>query len=563
MNFPVFRWLIPIASALAGWAVGNWMGVADAFSEPTAKKASAEKSATKAASAPARPSGVSSAAATAPGETPTADEAMREGALRVLFAAGDAKKTLVAFLDYARQNPARALDLAMSFDGEQGWKLPMNLLLELPAAHGTLAVEVLKRHPKYLKACPVMDAAFCLCAKLDPERAWAEAHAPGVMFTRDALRAIARGCADSQPAKGAELALRIDDSKQRGEFARTIFRGWIKADQSGMLAWLKTRPELAHEVPWGSLSFRRVEDFLAMAEGMPLAVLDGIDYRFGLAKKDGGGWPLRRDWISAVKDEKRRAALYAGAAHALMEVDPELALPLAAEVSDPRLRNRITSLVAAYRAAASPQEGLAFAESLTDQTARSLARRSALATWSKNDPAAAGSYLLEHGLHEPSGTVNSLLNEWTRVAPEAAAQAVLRRVEDGAAPSDAMLSAVMGRWVMDDAYAASKWVSALPEGPHRDSAVVALVTHSARREPEAALGWAQTVSQPQQRLSAMENTLSTWLRADRASALHWLQTSPLDVATRTALDQVAASVAVEAPGSSSGWSSSGGIIVLY
>lgn len=570
MNARFVHWLIPSIAALAGWALAGWLSLAERFSGSAAEN---EKQPTAGAEGPKRAEWQLSAVSgtnTAPGENPTAAEALKEAELRSLFLAGDAKKTLEAFVAYARQNPARALDLAMTLEGPEASRLAMNLVLKLPATHGGVAMDVLKRHPAYLKACPVMDAVFVLCAKMDPDRAWREAHAPGVSFTPAAMRAFARGCAESNPVRGIELMRQIEDAEERMKLTGTVLREWTGRDSRAMLEWLRTQPDrdaLSAQVPWGKMTFAHQDEFLAMAEMVPLEVLLGTDSRsqwtIGNADTSGRGWPLRRDWISAVKDEKRRAALYAGAARALLEVDPEQALPLVPELTDLRLRNRITSLVAAYRAATSPQEGFAFADSLTDAPARDLARRSVLATWSENDPAAAGAYLLEQGGPISSMTNHTVMNAWSKVAPEAAAQAVLQRLGDGGESAEAMMDVVMGRWVMDDAYAASKWVAALPQGAQRDEAVSALVTHSARREPEAALGWAQTVSDEAQRLSAMENTLQIWLRADRARAMAWLRDSPLDAATRSHLDQVAQQTQSSTSPSSSSWNSAGGVIVIY
>ncbi len=501
---------------------------------------------------------------------PTPEETVREQEARQLWQTAGLAPTLEALTAYARVNPERALELAMSLKGDDAWELVMKLVQTLPAHAGGIAMDVLLRHPQYCKACPPLDAVFGLCTKADPERAWREAHAAGAKFTNAALDAIARVCGESNPRKGMELAARLAEGKEQKKFQRTVLRGWAESDARGLVAWLGTQAEagsLCLQVPWGKMRFDTQEDFLAMVRVVPPGVLDGTldsGHSFGTTVEDG--WATRLDWLQAVTDEASRRALFAGAARALIHADPEKALALLPEIGDERLRQHITSATAAYRAAISPAAGFAYAESLADETSRRLARQSALTTWSENDPAAAARYALESGLATDDAFIvvrQQLGRKWAELDPQGAATYALAHEPQNPnqARPDSLLSSAMRQWVGQDPYAASGWVSALPAGEQRDQ-TVALLAHAAiHSEPDGALAWAGNIADPALRQRTLQNCFALWVQADNSRAAGWLEQATLDAGTRQILSAAVQSAAGQQRGPR--WRSNDGIIVVY
>ncbi|MGV3659606.1 MAG: hypothetical protein ACO1TE_05465 [Prosthecobacter sp.] len=559
-----FRWFFPATTAVAGLLLGGWGSGGFAPKKENNTTLAKAPAAAKAGPQP-------EAAATVVHAQPTAEEAAREQEARQLWQTAGLEPTLEALTAYARLNPARALDLAMSLKGENAWQLVMKLVQTLPVHAGGVAMDVLLRHPQYCKPCPPMDAVFGLCAKSDPERAWREAHAAGVPFTSAALDAIARGCGETNPRKAMELAARLTEVKEQTKFMRTVLSGWADEDPRDLVAWLGTQADAAAffpQVPWGRLQFETQADFLAMVGVVPLEVFDGsleFSQIFGTAGE--GGWATRLDWLQAVPDKAQRHALYAGAARALMHADPEKALALMPEIENARLRQQITSATAAYRAAISPEAGFAFADSLTDEKARRLARQSVLNTWAENDPAAAARYALASQLPPDEGYMGmryQLGHKWAELDPQAAVSHALTHEpqDEAGSPGGTVLGSAMSQWVYSDPYTASGWVNALPSGTRRDTAAAALARASMRMEPDGAMVWAANIADPGLRQRTVQSCFETWLRMDQSQAARWLEQAALDESTHQALAAAAQSASAhQDPGTR--WNSSNGIIVVY
>ncbi|HEY1050487.1 MAG TPA: hypothetical protein VGE39_12050, partial [Prosthecobacter sp.] len=454
------------------------------------------------------------------------------------------------------------------------WELVMKLVQTLPVQAGGIAMDVLLRHPVYCKACPPQHAVFYLCAKFDPERAWREAHAPGVKFTPNALDAIARGCGEVNPRKAMELAGRLTEMRDQVKFTRDVLRGWAAQDGRDLLAWLGTQKDAESyflQVPWGQMQFETREDFLAMVRLVPLGVLDGTTgegHSFGVAKE--GSWATRLDWLQGVTDAEPRRALFMGAARALIDKDPEQALALLPEISDVRMRQRITSATAAYRAAVSPEQGLAYADSLTDETARRLARESVLNTWAENDPAAVARHMLATGapMDDSSRSVRQQIgSKWAQLDPQAAVSHALAHEPQSAEAfsGGTLLAAAMGQWTQSDSYAASAWVNGLPAGTQRDQAAAALAVAILHQEPGGAMAWAVNIADPVLRGATVKHGFETWANLDAGRAGSWLEQATLDDATRQVLTAALKSMeaATAAGGGARRWINAQNVIVVY
>lgn len=567
MAIKIFHWMLPSFTGVAGVLLGGW--VSGGFTPtPTSYR--------EISSMPEVKGHAMKAPATPVGGRPTEEEGVREEEARRLWESGGLEPTLEALTAYARVNPARALDLAMSLKGENAWELVMKLVQTLPVTAGGIAMDVLLRHPEYCKACPPQHAVFYLCAKGDPERAWREAHAPGVKFTSNALDAIASACGETNPRKAMELAGRLTKMRDQVKFTRDVLRGWAERDGRDLVAWLGTQEDAESyllQVPWGKMQFETQEDFLAMVRLVPTGVLDGTlgeGHFFGMAKE--GSWAMRLDWLQGVTDAEPRRALFAGAARALIDADPEQALALLPEITDVRLRQRIMSATAAYRTAVSPEQGLAYADSLPDETARQLARESVLNTWAENDPAAAARHMLATGMPMDDSSMaarQQIGSKWAQLDPQAAVSYALAHEPQSAEAfaGGALLGSAMRQWVQRDPYAASVWVNELPTGTHRDQAAAALASASLYREPDGAMAWAANIADPVLRGLIVKHSFETWLNLDAGRARGWLeQQVTLDAATRQVLAAAMESMAAKANatgGTSRRWINAQNIIVVY
>lgn len=211
-------------------------------------------------------------------------------------------------------------------------------------------------------------------------------------------------------------------------------------------------------------------------------------------------------------------------------------------------------------ATADPVAALKWAEAHTD----SRIKDGIMMSWTKTDPAAVAEYTLAHfdGGFESQRYTSLVANRLAGNDPRAALD-YIQKLPEGPAKQQAQLLAAI-RWAHLDPAAAAAWVSSLPladqgaatgvagmwatqdpqaagnwinslQGQVRDSAVNAYASSLAARDPATAIGWTQTIDDPQIRTTAMERLIGDWRKRDPAAATAWINNSQLSAADKARL----------------------------
>lgn len=111
--------------------------------------------------------------------------------------------------------------------------------------------------------------------------------------------------------------------------------------------------------------------------------------------------------------------------------------------------------------------------------------------------------------------------QWAGQDPSAAA-AWAGQIED-AALRESALAAIATAWAERDPYEAGRLaVEAIPPGRQRDDAVTAIVQRWVQQEPERAAEWVGSFAESPLKATSMENLLSIWKSRDPASLEAWL-----------------------------------------
>jgi len=96
-------------------------------------------------------------------------------------------------------------------------------------------------------------------------------------------------------------------------------------------------------------------------------------------------------------------------------------------------------------------------------------------------------------------------------------------------------SRLMEVWAETDSVAASAWLSEQALGPERDAAIAGFSKSIRRFEPEAAAAWADSISDPEQRVRELTKSVQTWARSNPDEALNWLINAELEPALQEQL----------------------------
>lgn len=132
----------------------------------------------------------------------------------------------------------------------------------------------------------------------------------------------------------------------------------------------------------------------------------------------------------------------------------------------------------------------------------------ALAEWARSQLDSPGS----------AAFVQGLLHQWGEIAPKSAADWVLKNLlyqpsSPGSAPTSVRpeFKSFFANWATQDAAAVATYISTLPTGsPARDHASAAFASHAIVEDPETALLWADSITDP-----TLRSTTRTLLEATR------------------------------------------------
>ena len=99
---------------------------------------------------------------------------------------------------------------------------------------------------------------------------------------------------------------------------------------------------------------------------------------------------------------------------------------------------------------------------------------------------------------------------------------------------EATLGGAINYWAASDLPAAGEWIKGL-SGPARDEALGTYTYSLLRKDPNAAAGWAVTISDPKIRDKSLNGIAAFWLNKDPAAASAWIQNSNLSAADKRRL----------------------------
>jgi hypothetical protein len=97
------------------------------------------------------------------------------------------------------------------------------------------------------------------------------------------------------------------------------------------------------------------------------------------------------------------------------------------------------------------------------------------------------------------------------------------------------LKAVSRSWSQYDAIATAGWLGTLPAGSSRDAAIQPLVSHVRDFDPGTAFSWAASISDENDRLNELRQTLQTWRGSDLQAARAALNAAELTAKERKSL----------------------------
>jgi RNA polymerase sigma factor (sigma-70 family) len=179
----------------------------------------------------------------------------------------------------------------------------------------------------------------------------------------------------------------------------------------------------------------------------------------------------------------------------------------------------LRGLLEAVHAEGDRTQLLAALDTLKDEEARLQARRAVVEMWGQRDPAAAAVFVETVGnAWERMRLMDSLGLAWLQIDPEKASEWWIKQ-----APGPDTLIKIMNVWGHNDPNPAGAWLARQGSGPDSDPARMTFSRQVAELDPEIALRWAETITDPAQREATVVHVFQRWQARDAAAAQSFLQ----------------------------------------
>jgi len=138
--------------------------------------------------------------------------------------------------------------------------------------------------------------------------------------------------------------------------------------------------------------------------------------------------------------------------------------------------------------------------------------------------------------HEAPGSVEAYVQTLAQDDPQEAIewQASLRSDDPLNKPEN--LQTILQEWSRTDSVAASVWLNETPAGPQRDAGIIGFTKTMSKFEPEAAIVWSQSISDPGKRVETLTDTFQIWVSTQPEEAIEWLTTAEIEPGLRSLLN---------------------------
>jgi|GEM_PF-1033329 len=143
-------------------------------------------------------------------------------------------------------------------------------------------------------------------------------------------------------------------------------------------------------------------------------------------------------------------------------------------------------------------------------------RQGVVSQWAMTDADAAVKWIHSLPADEQKPMRDSASNMIMMMQPAKGADLMMEGAEEKDKPQ--LYDRVVGQWAWQDSKAAGEWLSKQPQGPELDNARRTYAVAVSQKDPSAAMDWAKSVQNPEQRTQSVEQIYQTWRGKDAAAA---------------------------------------------
>jgi hypothetical protein len=218
-------------------------------------------------------------------------------------------------------------------------------------------------------------------------------------------------------------------------------------------------------------------------------------------------------WIQGL-DPKAKLEAMGGFASGICQDGCTKALAYLDKISNPKEATAFKEVIAKNWAEENPEQALAWSKA-QGREFEGIVLETLISQNLSADPDAAKQYFAQLATTTPQGSesdlsrlAGSLAEELVTQNPQTAAE-FLTTLPAGDARESAM-SKMTAAWVKADPEPASKWVQSLPAGPERDVAAKSLALEIVAEDPSSALTWLFSIGDPAKQQQSLSEAITAW-----------------------------------------------------
>ena len=159
--------------------------------------------------------------------------------------------------------------------------------------------------------------------------------------------------------------------------------------------------------------------------------------------------------------------------------------------------------------------------------------------YTEADPEEAGQLLRAvTEAHEAPGSVDAYVHTLAQQDPVEAINWQIELSPDDPLNKPENLETILQEWGRTDSVAASAWLSKAPPGPQRDAAIVGFTTTISEFDPEIAVAWSNSISDPNKRIEILSRSIQNWAETQPEQAREWINTTEMESDLQNSLIEV-------------------------
>jgi hypothetical protein len=340
----------------------------------------------------------------------------------------------------------------------------------------------------------------------------------GMMNIRGMLRAIAplTELDDSQLQEAlAEVEKTVREPQQKMMFYSLLLGQWAETDGPAALAYAEKNLKSKGPFDFGV----RASILGSWARQDPDAV-----WRWYQKEREKGA--------TDPNSQMMIASVFAGTA----SKDLDLAFSRLSSLEDPDRQMALNGIANTAADERGRKRLLDRAEGLAPELRRPL-QENVVRTWGMTDPEAAIKWIRSRPEEDQPSLRTAAGNMVMMSDPARGAELLLEGVAEKDRPR--VYDTVVGQWAYRDPRGAAEWLTKQPQGPELDGARRTFASVVVQRDPSAAMDWAKSVVNEDQRNSSVQQVYSQWRAKDANAADAALNASGIPADKITAFREAA------------------------